>query len=356
MLTTTNSICLLDKKNYDQLQQFFIKDKSFTFAQSYAYLTFNQPNPGLHGFFVKKEGDKITSLCGFVILESKRGKIMQIVHSPIGAVSPIILDQYLVELKNYAKAQKCDFVRINPYITDKNTFDKFRKVLLKHNAQKISYENIPHRTNVLEFGDYTGEFNYKKIYKSGLVDNIRKSLILIKNKDLSIGIGQDLPSECELVYKSLLSKNKYNASLFNSILKEVNHYAKSDQILVATAQYKKQYVGFVVMVKNQKNGVYMANHHACAITDPMIVGKNNFTAIMLHTLIEEGLKQGIRAFDFWGVSDPDKAGHPWAGFSKFKRSFGGLDLSFLEGYDIPLTWKYKITKAYDIVQKIKRRH
>ena len=41
-------------------------------------------------------------------------------------------------------------------------------------------------------------------------------------------------------------------------------------------------------------------------------------------------------FDFWGIAPPDEPGHPWSGFSAFKRSFGGEVLRRNGTWDLPV--------------------
>ena len=52
-------------------------------------------------------------------------------------------------------------------------------------------------------------------------------------------------------------------------------------------------------------------------------------------------------FDLYGIApDGSSPYHPWAGFTKFKRSFGGEDVTFGGSWDIPLQpveyWLYRI--------------
>lgn len=77
---------------------------------------------------------------------------------------------------------------------------------------------------------------------------------------------------------------------------------------------------------------------------------------LLTYLIMEAKKNGMAVFDFYGVSPPDEPGHPWAGFSKFKRSFGGYDKKFNGTWEFPLNkLNYKILNASrKLAGKIKR--
>lgn len=77
---------------------------------------------------------------------------------------------------------------------------------------------------------------------------------------------------------------------------------------------------------------------------------------LLTYLIMDAKKKGMQTFDFYGVSPADDPNHPWAGFSRFKRSFGGLDKEFLGTWEFPLNkLNYKILNTgRKLAGKIKR--
>lgn len=47
-------------------------------------------------------------------------------------------------------------------------------------------------------------------------------------------------------------------------------------------------------------------------------------------------EQGFTRFDFYGVSPLDDTSHRWAGFSSFKRSFGGFDVTYSGTWELPV--------------------
>ncbi|MDJ0312405.1 peptidoglycan bridge formation glycyltransferase FemA/FemB family protein [Arthrobacter sp. H35-D1] len=57
---------------------------------------------------------------------------------------------------------------------------------------------------------------------------------------------------------------------------------------------------------------------------------------LLVTMMLEAKASGIREFDMWGVSPGDEPEHPWAGFSRFKRSFGGVEVEYPGTWDLPV--------------------
>ena len=54
----------------------------------------------------------------------------------------------------------------------------------------------------------------------------------------------------------------------------------------------------------------------------------------------------------FGVAPKDEKNHKWAGFSKFKRSFGGTEITYNGTYEKPLSKKYKLLQ---LARKIYRK-
>ncbi len=57
---------------------------------------------------------------------------------------------------------------------------------------------------------------------------------------------------------------------------------------------------------------------------------------LLVTMMMDAKAAGMTEFDMWGVSPEDEPDHAWAGFSRFKRSFGGAEVSYLGTWDLPV--------------------
>lgn len=76
------------------------------------------------------------------------------------------------------------------------------------------------------------------------------------------------------------------------------------------------------------------------------------TLAIVGTAMLDAKEQGITTFDFWGVA-PDDAdpSHPWYGFTKFKKSFGGFPRTYAGTYDLvhhPL--KYRL---YNLLRRLR---
>jgi hypothetical protein len=56
--------------------------------------------------------------------------------------------------------------------------------------------------------------------------------------------------------------------------------------------------------------------------------------------------EGRAAFDFWGVIPDDTVDHPWAGLSRFKKTFGGRLVTRPGTFDLPIRpWRHRVYRA-----------
>ncbi len=58
--------------------------------------------------------------------------------------------------------------------------------------------------------------------------------------------------------------------------------------------------------------------------------------VLVTQMMMDAHELGKAEFDFYGVAPADEPEHAWAGFSKFKRSFGGYDHHFAGAWEMPV--------------------
>lgn len=66
---------------------------------------------------------------------------------------------------------------------------------------------------------------------------------------------------------------------------------------------------------------------------------------LLSTMIFDAKKQKQTTFDFVGVAPIGQENHPWSGFSKFKRSFGGEYLAYRGTWELPAHPLYRLYRG-----------
>jgi lipid II:glycine glycyltransferase (peptidoglycan interpeptide bridge formation enzyme) len=57
---------------------------------------------------------------------------------------------------------------------------------------------------------------------------------------------------------------------------------------------------------------------------------------LLVTLMADAKDRGLKYVDLWGVAPADQPDHKWAGFSAFKKSFGGHEVAYPGTWDLPV--------------------
>ena len=77
------------------------------------------------------------------------------------------------------------------------------------------------------------------------------------------------------------------------------------------------------------------------------------TVGLLCASLFDAKEKGLKYFDFWGIApDGAPANHPWAGFTRFKKSFGGFARSYAGTWDLPLNKaKYSLYKKLRTVNR-----
>ncbi|MFA5010129.1 MAG: peptidoglycan bridge formation glycyltransferase FemA/FemB family protein [Patescibacteria group bacterium] len=64
--------------------------------------------------------------------------------------------------------------------------------------------------------------------------------------------------------------------------------------------------------------------------------------------IQDARRRGFARYDFWGINpDPN---HPWAGFTRFKRGFGGTEIKYIGTLELPIN--PLLYKLYRLVSRL----
>lgn len=78
--------------------------------------------------------------------------------------------------------------------------------------------------------------------------------------------------------------------------------------------------------------------------------------VLLVQMILDAKARNAKTFDFWGVTTSEDPRHPWYGFSKYKRSFGGQLATYAGTWDLPLnSLRYRLYKIVRQINRLKRK-
>lgn len=112
----------------------------------------------------------------------------------------------------------------------------------------------------------------------------------------------------------------------------------------AAAMYLVEFEGAVIaasLIFDDEECRYYA--HAAADTEHR---KLQPGPILVSQMIEDAVGDGKKEFDLYGVVPPEVTDHAWSGFSDFKRSFGGRQITYAGTWELPLKplgyWIYQM--------------
>ncbi|CAN7272921.1 lipid II:glycine glycyltransferase (peptidoglycan interpeptide bridge formation enzyme) [Arthrobacter sp. PvP023] len=74
---------------------------------------------------------------------------------------------------------------------------------------------------------------------------------------------------------------------------------------------------------------------------------------LLVTLMADAKEKGLKHVDLWGVAPEDQPNHKWAGFTAFKKSFGGREIAYPGTWDLPV--KKVRYGAYQLARKAREK-
>jgi lipid II:glycine glycyltransferase (peptidoglycan interpeptide bridge formation enzyme) len=333
-------------EDIELLNQFNKQNNIPTFLQTSEYYKFLQSINVQVGLIGELRSGTLVSCCIYSIVNARRGKALQVIHGPIIMDNNVITyRQYLDFLKNLAKLNKCDFIRINPFAEKDENLDLTFKT---NGFLPTPFENVFSITNRIDLSKIKNK-NILESFNPVLKEKI-KDLLLLENtmKDgkpvLRIEYTPTLEEDCRF----LTDQQESEQQTFDSIMAITNHFASLNKSIVAKIYYNNKLSAYQTFVINNK---YICNHHGAGLKD-----KVDFNSYTHYKTLQKALDMGITTYDFWGLCDPQDNKHPWSSPSKAKRYFGGEDYYYLQGYDFPLTPKYWLTNLYEKCQKIKRGH
>jgi lipid II:glycine glycyltransferase (peptidoglycan interpeptide bridge formation enzyme) len=340
-----------DKRTWED---FLEKCTEKTFLQSFNWGEFN-----------KMMGSKIWRLGGYensqpksvalvIKISAKRGTFLFVPHGPImkfdvRSSKLEVLRNFLNELKELAREEKCDFIRIAP-ILEKN-----------ENNERIFKELGFREAPIHMHPEITWELNISKS-EDEILKGMRKTtryLIrqALKNKEIEILKSEEIEDleEFNKIYQETAKRHRFVPFSFNYLKNEFLAFKDDKQILIILGKYKGETVSGGIFVFWQKIGFY--HHGASSQKYPKIP----VSYLTIWEAIKEAKNRGCERFNFWGIaplknskSQIPNPKHPWAGLTLFKMGFGGEKKEYVRTQDFPISKKYWFCYLIEKIRKKKR--
>jgi len=245
----------------------------------------------------------------------------------------------LAEVANEWKNQSVDFVRFEPM----GGVDEDEVKII---GAKSSIEIQPSHTVIV---DLTKD---EEALRSDLSSGHRNAVNGADRRGLAFREGGqgDLPTLLELLHKTA-GRQGFRPHPDEYYRKMTDALMPAGAAKIYLAEAGGQAVAGAVVF--DYNGTRMYAH---AASDPETRQLQAAVPLVWHMMTEAKIA-GLQKFDLWGVAPAGAASsHPWAGFSQFKRAFGGQEVRYAGTWDLPLKpARYQAYRAARLVNRMVRR-
>lgn len=249
-------------------------------------------------------------------------------------------EQAIEALVKLGRDKKVTFLRIEP------TNPKLSSWLRDHKWQKMNYQSLnPEHTRIIDLNQPEDSIVAQMDQPArNCYRNYRKKGLAVKSSDRP----EDINIFLDLIHM-VAERTGMRPHSDDYFKKQVAALFSAGAAKLWYAVYDKRPIAAALMYDSATTRYYA---HAAANDSHELRKLNAGTALLSEAIIDAKQKQKI-TFDLYGVVPADSpSSHPWYGFSRFKRSFGGEDIDFAGTWDLPLKpLAYYAYRLYQTVRK-----
>lgn len=335
-------------KNKEEWEDFLQKCMEKTFLQSWNWGEFQKSlgnNIWRFGIF---ESNQLISVALIIKHTAKRGSFLLVPHGPVVKQQATrdkrqVLETLLSKLKELAKVEGVDFIRISPILERVKENEKLFKDLgfrlrALHTHPESSWKlNIePSEQELLEDMRKTTRYLTKQAENDENLEVFRSFDI----KDVEV---------FDEMHLQVVKNQKFVPFSLEYFKKEFSAFISDDQIALFFAKYNGKIIA-------SSYGIFWSNmafyHHAALMPE---YKKIPAAYLLQWVAIKEAKKRKCKIYDFWGYKDPLKnPKHPYSGPTLFKMGFGGYKDEYVKTQDFIISQKYWLNYIIETIRKFKR--
>jgi peptidoglycan pentaglycine glycine transferase (the first glycine) len=332
-------------------ENFIQKQKYTSLFQSWRWMEFERAmgrSMETLGIF---KGNILHGLIPVRNVRAYRGKYIWIRRGPIFDFSDKTIWTVFFEfITKKAKQEGNWFIRLSPLILEADEI-KYLDIF-RHLKDCPMHDTDGEITLVLDLEKSEDEIlsNMRKNTRYYIKKAKRDGVKIIKTQD------QTYLKYFWTIYQDTVKRHKWTAYDEKYIRKEFNDFVKDDLIDLYLAEYKGKFIAGSLIVYYGNQAIY---HHSGSLSE---FSKITASYLIQWEAIKEAKRRGLKQYNLWGVSPLVKdnerlipeAGHPWEGLTFFKLGFGGKVQQYMHAKDLPVSWKYNLTRGFEIVERWRR--
>lgn len=353
---------LVEISDPQKWEELLLSCEDYTFVQSWQFgeLHLSKGNQVKRWAMVGGEADAVLAIAQTILINAKRGKVLQLRHAPNFVVSNTaqfpdsklkdVADRFLSEIKLYAKSQGCDFIRLQTRTVETET-KLWHDVIKSLGYRPAKIHNIDAEKSLI--------LDISKP-EEALLQNMRKNTRYYIRKAEKDGVTVERRSDQEAIEifyqihkdttirQSFISFSEgYYKSFFSSLNSIPNSKLSSEVFL---AKYEGKYIAAAIIIFFGRKAFYSDGGSLSEYS------KITASYLLQWQAIQRAVELGATNYDFWGGVMPEDAGpnYPWHGIDMFKRGFGGDRYEFMHAHDLGLTLKYNLVRIWELIEKRRR--
>ncbi len=294
------------------------------------------------------ENENLISVALIIKMTAKRGSFLLVPHGPVTETAneskkAEILAVLMEKLKELAKIEKSDFIRISPIWERTPENEKLFSALKFRLRPLHTHPESSWKLDITKPEEY-------------LLDHMRKTTKYLINKslndkDIQIVKSYDI-KDIEIFNKmhlEVVKTQKFVPFSLEYFQKEFSAFLPDNQIAIFFAKYKGEIIAASYEIFWSGISFY---HHAALLP---AYKKLPVSYLLQWEAIKEAKKRGCHTYDFWGQIDPFKfPKHPYAGPTLFKMGFGGQVYEYVKTQDFIISQKYWLNYLIETIRRIKR--
>ncbi len=339
---------MLEVRRIENLNEWddFVKKSEFTlFTQSYlnGYI-YENIGENFWIFGVYKNSELVAGSL-VVSIHAKRGNFLLMPYGPIlkKGSSDQEFKELIKNLKSFAKREQYDFLRISPFMEDK---EENNQLFFKNGFRNAPMHVLAENTWIMKL-DHPEQEILKAMNKNhrNLIRRCEKSGVKIRMTRSTEALER-LNNMHDIVAK----RHKFHRFPRKYINNEFEQFSKSGQALIFEALLPDGSIdSSAIIIFYGKMACY--RHSASLQLDK----KLPTSYLIQWEVIKEAKKRGFKYYNFWGIAPKDAGkNHPFKGITHFKRGFGGFERDLVPCKDLAITGKYKLNWIIEKIRSIRR--
>jgi len=267
-----------------------------------------------------------------------RGRGLRWLYAPYGPAldDPDRLGPAVAAVREAGRALEADFVRVEPDLPGASESSDADALLSELRAVRVRSLQ-PRHTLVLDLRRSLEEL------RGDMLSGRRRSINAAERRGITVRRTREVGAADDFIrlIRMTSQRNRFDAhpaGYYRTVCRVLFERSAASLYL---AEVGGESVAGVIAFESPTTGYY-----AHAADDPERSRQIVAAAPLAWQIVLDCRAEGRDTFDFWGVIPDDGGEHPWAGFSRFKKTFGGTLVTRPGTFDLPIRpVRYRLYQA-----------